>query len=81
MSKRAKVYQKQVEVLDPMVAQLATIASNDLEYVEMLLNVENGTHPKDLHDTSELKQMKGLLSDLGTVTLTNGERTTCQDGP
>ena len=42
MSKRAKVYLKQVEILDPMVAQLATIASNDLDYIEMMMNIENG---------------------------------------
>ena len=80
MSKRAKVYLKQVEILDPMVSQLATIAGNDLDYMEMMMNIENGTHQKDLHDASELRQMEGLLSELGTVTLPNGERLIIRNG-
>ena len=80
MSKKAVIYEKQLEVLDPLVVELAQIGSGDPEYVEMLNDVENGTGSKDIHETSELKRIEGSLSQLGIVTLPDGNRLIVKNG-
>ena len=45
MSKRASVHAKQLEVLDPLVVELAQIGAGDPDYVGMLNDVENRVPP------------------------------------
>ena len=80
MSKKAVIHEKQLEVLDPLVVELAQIGSGDPEYVEMLNDVENGTGSKDIHETSELKRIEGSLAQLGIVTLPDGNRLIIKNG-
>ena len=80
MSKKAVIHEKQLEVLDPLVVELAQIGSGDPEYVEMLNDVENGTGSKDIHETSELKRIEGSLAQLEIVTLPDGNRLIIKNG-
>ena len=80
MSKRASIYVKQLEVLDPMVVELAQIGARDPAYVNMLNDVENGVNPKNLSQDSELKRVEGSLAHLGLVTLPDGNRLIVKNG-
>ena len=40
MSKKAEVYQKELEIADPLVERIAEIKGKDFEYVEILHNLE-----------------------------------------
>ena len=42
VAKSAKAFQTQMETSDPWVLQLGEAATNDLEYVNMRHNIENG---------------------------------------
>ena len=42
MSKKAKVYRKELEIADPLVQRLAEIGGTDFEYVEILQHLEIG---------------------------------------
>ena len=46
----------------------------------MLNDVENGTGSKDIRETSELKRIEGSLSQLGIVTLPDGNRLIIKNG-
>jgi hypothetical protein len=65
MSKRASVHAKQLEIQDPLVADLAVAGAADHQYVAMLNDIENGTAAKDLPEDSELRNISGLLGELG----------------
>ena len=80
MSKRASTYIKQLEVLDPMVVELAQIGAADQEYVDMLNTVENGVSTKHLPAGSELKMVEGSIAHLGVVTMPDGNRLLVKDG-
>jgi hypothetical protein len=80
MSKRATVYAKQLEVLDPMVVELGQIGAGDPAYINMLNDIENGVSPRDLHQDSELKRIEGSLAHLGLVTLPDGNRLIVKNG-
>ena len=36
MSKKAEVYQKELEIADPLVERIAEVGGKDFEYVEIL---------------------------------------------
>ena len=80
LSKRAAVQAKQLEVMDPLVMEFAEIGATDESYVQMMNDVENGISPRDIHEGSELKRVEGVLKDLGTITLPDGNRLIIKDG-
>lgn len=80
MSKKAAVHTRQLEVLDPMVQDLAEAGAADQDYVQMLTDVENGVSPGDIGEGSELKRVEGVLQHLGTVTLPDGNRLILRNG-
>ena len=61
MSKRASVHSKQLEVLDPLVVDLAVAGAEDPQYVCMLNDIENGVSAKHLDEESELRSIQGML--------------------
>ena len=80
MSKRASVHAKQLEIQDPLVADLAVAGAADPQYVAMLNDIENGTAAKDLPEDSELRNISGLLGELGTVVMLDGTRLIVRNG-
>jgi hypothetical protein len=80
MSKRASIYVKHLEVLNPIVVELAQIGARDRAYVNMLNDVENGVNQKDLSQDSELKRVEGSLAHLRLVTLPDGNRLIVKNG-
>ena len=74
-----KAFQTQVETSDPWVLQLGEAATNDLEYVNMCHNIENGVTGNNLPEESELKSAEGILSDLSLITLKNGSTLILKD--
>ena len=48
MSKKAEEYRKQRDIQDPLVQRLGGLAGRDMDYVEMLSNIENRTAFKNL---------------------------------
>ena len=59
--KKASTHVKQLEILDPLVIDLAAAGAEDATYVCMLNDIENGVKGKDLDETSELKTIKGIV--------------------
>ena len=62
MSKRATIRKKQLEEEDLLVIKLAEESNLDLEYLEMLNNIENDTMTQDLSLESEIRQLLGCRS-------------------
>ena len=58
MSKKASTHMKQLEILDPLVVDLAAAGAEDAQYVCMLNDIENGVQGKDLDEAYELKTIK-----------------------
>ena len=54
LSKRAAVHAKQLEVMDPLVMELADIGATDESYVQIMNDVGNGISPRDIHEGSEI---------------------------
>ena len=79
-SKRASIRSKQLEILDPMVIELAEVGASDPEYAAMCADVENMVRPKDLHPDSELKVIEGSLQHISVATLPDGNRLLVRDG-
>ena len=46
LSKRAAVHAKQLEVMDPLVMELADIGATDESYVQIINDVGNGISPR-----------------------------------
>ena len=51
MSKSPSTHIKQLEILDPLVIDLAAAGAEDATYVCMLNDIENGVQGKDLDET------------------------------
>ena len=79
MSQNAEVYQKELEVSDPLVERIAEIGGIDFEYVEILQNLENRTDYKHLPGSSELRMIRDSLPRLGLVELDSGARLVVRD--
>lgn len=80
MSKRASVHAKQLETQDPLVADLAVAGAACPAYIAMLNDIENRTPAKELQEDSELRNISGLLKELGTVVMPDGTRLIVRDG-
>ena len=80
MSKKASTHVKQLEILDPLVIDLAAAGAEDATYVYILNNIENGVQGKDLDETSELKTIQGMLGELGVTVLPDGNRLIVRNG-
>ena len=74
MNKKASIHMKQLEILDPLVGELAAAGADDAQYVLMLNDIENGVQGKDLDEASELKSIQGMLGELGVTVLPDGNR-------
>ena len=48
MSKKATIRNQQLETEDPLVMKIVEEANMDIEYIEMLNNIENDTETQDL---------------------------------
>ena len=68
MSKKASVYKKELEIRE----RLAEIKGKDLDYINLLKNVENRTEFKHLLEDSELRLIRDSLPHLGNVELESG---------
>ena len=80
MSKKASTHMKQLEILDPLVIDLAAAGAEDATYVCMLNDIENGVQGKDLDETSELKTIQGMLGELGVMVLPDGNHLIVRNG-
>ena len=70
---------KQLDTEDPLVQNLAAIASLDEEMIEMMRYIENGTPAKQIPETCELKRAEGALADMRVVTMNSGDRLIAKD--
>ena len=70
---------KQLDTEDPLVQNLAAVASLDENYLEMMRHIENRTHPKQIPVNCELKRVEGALADMRVVTMNNGDRLIAKD--
>jgi hypothetical protein len=70
---------KQLDTEDPLVQNLAGVASLDEDYLEIMRLVEKQVHPKHLPLDCELKKVEGALEEIRVVTMTNGDRIMCKD--
>ena len=79
-SKRAAIRKKQLKEEDPLVVMKIVEEDNlDLEYLEMLKNIENDTVTQDLQLESEIRQLLGNRSRMSVVTLEAGTRLIVKD--
>ena len=70
---------KQLDSEDPLVQNLASVASLDEDYLEMMRLIENRVHPKQIPESCELKKVEGALSEMRVVTMANGDRIIAKD--
>ena len=80
MSKKAEIYQKELEVKDPLVERIGEIGGQEFKYVDLLQNDENRTEYKHLPDSSEFRMIRDSLPRLGIVELDTGARLMVKDG-
>ena len=71
---------KQLEILDPLVVDLATAGAEDAQYVCMLNDIENSVQGKDLDEASELKSIQGMLGELCVTVLPEGNPMVVRNG-
>ena len=74
MSKKVTTHSKQLEILDPLVIELAAGGAVDESYLIMLNELENGMRGRELGEHSELRTIQGMLDNLGVITLPDGKR-------
>ena len=79
MSKKDSVYKKKWDIKDPLVERLATIGGQDIDYINLLQNVENRTEFKHLPEDSDLRLIRDSLPRLGIVELDSGKRLVVRD--
>ena len=63
---------KKLEYFDPLVQEMSKEASSDLDYLEMLVAIENNTETNDLPEDSELKKLSGCRDDISVAKLAHG---------
>ena len=74
MSQNLAKHTKELEFFDPLVQELAEEAT--LDYLEMLLAIENKVEVKDLPQESELRMLSGCRDALFIVEIAGGNRLT-----
>ena len=80
ISKKVSTSTKQLEILDPLVVELAVAGAVDESYLIMLNELENGLRGKELGEDSELRKIEGILDNLGVITLPDGNRLIVRGG-
>ena len=74
MSKKVFTHKQQLDIMDPLVIDLAAAGAEDESYVCMMNDLENGVKGKELDETSELKTIQGMLQELGVTELPDENR-------
>jgi hypothetical protein len=74
LSKRATARAKQLERDDPLVENLANEGNIDLEYLNMMNQIENKIESKNLPEDNELKLLSGCRNQLSLIEMGNGTR-------
>ena len=67
ISKKVSTSTKQLEILDPLVLELAGAGAMDESYLIMLNELENGLRGKELGEDSELRNVEGIWDYLGVI--------------
>ena len=80
MSKKVSTHVKQLEIMDPLVIDLAAAGAEDESYMCMLNDLENGVKGKDLEEHSELRTIQGMMNELGVTVLPDGNRLIVRNG-
>ena len=71
---------KQLEIMDPLVIDLAAAGAEDESYVCMLNDLENGVKSKELEEHSELRTIQGMMNELGITVFPDGNRLIVRNG-
>ena len=79
LSKRATVRTKQLEKDDPLVENLANEGNIDLEYLNMMNQIEDKIENRNLPEDSELRQLSGCRNQLSLIEMGNGTRLIVKD--
>ena len=80
MSKKAEMYEKELEVQDPLVERLGDIGGEDFEYFELLQHIANRTKYIHLTIDCELRLIRDSIPRLGIIELEKGTRFIVRDG-
>ena len=80
MSKKVTTHSKQIEILDPLVIELAAAGAVDESYLCMLNELENGVRGKELGEHLELQTNQGMMNELGVTLLPDGNRLIVMNG-
>ena len=67
LSKRLAKYVKQLEIFDPLVQEMAEIASLDEDYLLMLADLENKVQIADMSEHSELRSYSGCKDEISVA--------------
>ena len=74
LSKKLAKHVKQLEVLDPLVQEMAEIASLDEDYLLMLADLENKVQIADMSEHSELRAYSGCKDKISVTEVAGGHR-------
>ena len=80
LSKRAAVREKQLEIDDPLVENIANEGNLDVEYLSMMNMMENNTENRYIPADCELKQLSGCKNTLSLIKMGNGTRLIIRNG-
>ena len=72
LSKRLAKHTKQLETFDPLVQEMAEVASLDESYLLMLADIENKVGIKDLPFDSELRAYSGCKDNISVAEMGGG---------
>ena len=71
---------KQLEIFDPLVQEMAEIASLDESYLLMLADLENKVMITDMSELSELRAYSGCKDEISVAEVAGGHRLILKSG-
>ena len=74
LSKKLAKHVKMLEVQDPLVQEMAEVASLDENYLLMLADLENKVPISDMSEDSELRRFSGCQDEISVTELSGGHR-------
>ena len=74
LSKRLAKHVKELEIFDPLVQEMAEMASLDEDYLLMLTQLENKVQISEMSESSELRSYSGCKDEIWVTEVAGGHR-------
>ena len=74
LSKKSDLWANQLEVTDPKVLEIGLAGAEDLNFIRIMIYIENRTPLKDIPADCELAAIGSVMKNLAVKVLCNGTR-------